>query len=269
MRCRRDTHAHFTEVPAGGELVTGGDRVYAIELHDGSDDVRWSIGRVVGSGTHWIALVIGLDHWTPAFPSRGSLAEALLMVRGEHARWRWKPCRLPRPGRWTTPTPRGAEPMTSGNIDPADDTGAAPAVAPPYRYTVVGLVDGDAGELLVAAVFDGEHPRVDVGKTPGYERVALLVDADNRVQAERFAAILAATGGLPEQESADRIEPGDTVVHTLTTPRAGHDDPREADTSEVDRVGRTPDDDVLLWLDEDDTPTQHDPSEQLWIVKGT
>lgn len=93
---------HFREVPGGGALATpAGDLVYAIELHEGWNEVRWSIGRVVGSGTHWSALVVGLDHWTPSFPSRGSLAEALLMVRGEHAFWRWAPRRVPRAGSWT------------------------------------------------------------------------------------------------------------------------------------------------------------------------
>lgn len=168
--------------------------------------------------------------------------------------------------------------MTSEDVNSAMPGGgpagtavpAGPVPGPPYRYTVTGLIDGDSAELLVAAVFDGEHVRVDVGSTLGYERVALVVDADNRVQAERFAALLVSLGSLPVQASADQVEAGDTLVYTLSRTRRDEDDPREAvDTDLVDRVGRDPEaGDVLLWAVDQDDPAVHDPSDQLWVVRG-
>lgn len=61
------------------------EKAYVIEIHD--DEAKRSIGIAVGQGKRWAAKVVGARRWTPAFPSRASLATALLMARGEHRWW--------------------------------------------------------------------------------------------------------------------------------------------------------------------------------------
>jgi hypothetical protein len=55
-------------------------------------------------------------------------------------------------------------------------------------WTVVGLRDGDSGELLVAGVLEGEHPARDSGPLSGrFGRYCTFVQADTADQAERLA----------------------------------------------------------------------------------
>lgn len=92
MRCPLDLHVHLRVCLDSFPGRADSERVYVIELHDTYVDARWSIGRVLGSRNNWMALVIGADRWTPLFPTRDALCNALMMIRGEHAdSWRFEP----------------------------------------------------------------------------------------------------------------------------------------------------------------------------------
>lgn len=55
-------------------------------------------------------------------------------------------------------------------------------------YTVVGLIDPDSDELLVAGVIPGEHDCVDSGPLGDrFFRYAISVQASNPQEAERLA----------------------------------------------------------------------------------
>lgn len=148
---------------------------------------------------------------------------------------------------------------------PSPTAPTPPATPALSRWTVVGLVvpDRGDGQLLVAAVFEGEHEPRDVGRDEGLLRVVLHLDAENEVQAERFGRVAGAQGTVPLPVRAREVEADDLLIRT---PYGTGDDVQIERVRSID-----PDHDgqagVRLWLDDHDEPLNHAPEDLLWVVR--
>lgn len=107
--CQIGIHPHLTLVRDYSPFTDYEEKVYAVTLHEknygDTPDVRWSIGIIVGSTGSWRALLIGDAVWSPAFRSRGDLATALQMARGEHDSWGRQRRLAPQTGTWREVAP--------------------------------------------------------------------------------------------------------------------------------------------------------------------
>ena len=161
MRCPLGLHVHLRVCRESFPSRADSERVYVIELHDTYADVRWSIGRLLGSRNYWMALVVGADRWTPPFPTRDAACTALMMIRGEHANsWRVQP----RPA-----LSDEASALITGRVTPPPETSHAAVLVPEHVWREVRAAVFAAGVRLIGSTPVSEdadyHRQQDRGGT--------------------------------------------------------------------------------------------------------
>ena len=81
-------------------------------------------------------------------------------------------------------------------------------------YTVFGLIDQDACELIVAAVIEGQHDCIDSGGDGEYQRWSDSFEADGPNQAEQLAQDQV-RASLQEEDEEPRLYFGEEFTESV------------------------------------------------------